>query len=127
MDRKDITTSNWLNAVFFTDANTGYIAGNCGNILKTINGGGMGMIENPLPTKYLKIYPNPAQETVTLELTDVAGVSNLSIFSADGRELINQPVTNKNTVIDIRSLRSGIYFVRLVRGKTVETGKIVVK
>ena len=42
-----------------------------------------------------------------------------------GQKLISQQVSELKTVIDISSLPSGVYFVRLTGDKTVEVGKII--
>ena len=54
-------TTNYLHSVYFTNANSGYTVGDDGTILKTTDGGTVGIYEKQ-KTSNLKIYPNPATE-----------------------------------------------------------------
>jgi len=46
-------------------------------------------------------------------------------MNVNGQQLITRHITEPKTVIDISSLPSGVYFVRLTGDKTVEVGKII--
>lgn len=70
----------------------------------------------------LSLYPNPATDKITIES---AKFGNLSIMNLTGQKLISQQVSELKTVIDISSLPSGVYFVRLTNDKIVEGGKII--
>jgi hypothetical protein len=118
-------TSYSLNSVFFTDVLTGYIAGDSGIILKTTNGGGVGINEVSLSYEPLKIYPTPSSTRVTIETSSTLSGSQLSIMDLNGQEVVTRQITEPKTNIDISSLPSGVYFVRLTNDKTVDVGKIV--
>ena len=70
----------------------------------------------------LNIYPNPATDKITIK-TPVKG--SFSIHNISGQELIIRQITEPKTQIDISSLPSGIYFVRLSGDRTVEVGKFI--
>ncbi|MCX6267011.1 MAG: T9SS type A sorting domain-containing protein [Bacteroidetes bacterium] len=124
------TTSN-LNSVFFTDSHTGYIVGDQGTILKTTNGGyGFGINDNRQTNslKYgLTIYPNPATEKITIERSEPGINANgtVSIYGMAGREMIKQQVHDTQAEIDVSSLPTGIYFIRLMNSKKTAFGKFV--
>jgi hypothetical protein len=63
----------------------------------------------------LSISPNPVSETLTLEVPVFVGVGRLSILNARGEEVLSGVITgNKRMQVDVRSLASGAYFVRVV-------------
>lgn len=104
-----------LNSVYFPDANTGYIVGDGGTILKTTNGGTVGVIEKRQANS-LKIYPDPASEQITIELSESGSNMNgkVSIFGMTGQEMIKQEVKGSKLELNVSSLPTGIYFVRLI-------------
>jgi hypothetical protein len=73
----------------------------------------------------LKIYPNPAKDNITLELSEAIKESNLAIIDIDGQQLITRQITSPKTQLDISALPSGVYFVRLTSEKSVLTGKFI--
>jgi photosystem II stability/assembly factor-like uncharacterized protein len=115
---------NSLISVSFANQDTGYVVGSTGLILKTTNGGGypVGINDND-PTLYsLEIYPNPASTEITIES---ATKGSISILNLSGQQLITRQFTEPKTQLDISTLPSGVYFVRLTGERTVEVGKII--
>jgi hypothetical protein len=72
----------------------------------------------------LTISPNPATNEITIE-TSTTPVSQLSIVNLNGQELLTRQITETKTQIDISTLTSGVYFVRLTNDKSVEVRKII--
>ena len=63
----------------------------------------------------LSISPNPVSDALTLEMPAFAGVGRLSILNARGEEVLSGVIAgNERTQVDVRSLVSGAYFVRVV-------------
>ena len=75
----------------------------------------------------LSVFPNPANDKITIEISGKTNESNLAIVNIEGQELISQQVTEPKTTIDISTLPSGVYFVRLTNDKTIEVGKFMKK
>jgi photosystem II stability/assembly factor-like uncharacterized protein len=117
-------TSEWLGSVYFTDANTGYISGVNGTILKTSNGGD-GINELSDRSHTLNIYPNPATDKATIEISGTPIQRQLSITNLNGQQILTSQINALKTQIDISKLPSGVYFVRTTNDKTVEVGKII--
>lgn len=68
-------------------------------------------------------YPNPVKNTLSLNAKEA--ITNVLIFNILGREVVK---INTNTVsknVDMSSLKSGIYFVQVTIGETVETVRII--
>ena len=55
----------------------------------------------------LKLYPNPATSSITLESND--GIDDIQVYTLSGK-VINNIMVN-NTVINIQALESGMYYV----------------
>ncbi|MCX6249798.1 MAG: C10 family peptidase [Bacteroidetes bacterium] len=75
----------------------------------------------------MKLYPDPADNFITLELPDLAGNPSgfISIFDDTGRELIHKAVQSTTVVTDVSSLSKGIYIVKLVSSDFVASAKFV--
>lgn len=67
-----------------------------------------------LDQSYFKIYPNPANESITFELPEIYLLTDGAMFSIydDSGKLMNEiPLVNTNTVFDTKSLANGIYIL----------------
>ena len=135
------TGSELLSSFAFCDANTGFVVGNKGIVLKT-NTGGFVSIKNisenniPLNTHLFQNYPNPFNPTTKIKFEIPSNVkremSNVKLIIYDilGKEiqtLVNeqlQPGTYEVT-FDGSNLPSGIYFYQLRTGDFVNTKKLI--
>ena len=78
---------------------------------------------NPLGTdevvlKDIKLYPNPARNELTISTTKDISNSIISIFSVRGKKVYNSYY--KNNTIDVSTLNTGVYFLRIVKdGKQI--------
>ena len=61
----------------------------------------------------LKIYPNPAESTVNVELIE-STISNIQIYSIDGSLLLDQEMQSNRVELSVDILNSGIYFLRVI-------------
>jgi Secretion system C-terminal sorting domain/Photosynthesis system II assembly factor YCF48 len=120
-------TINNLYAVNFADTTTGYTVGDTGTILNTTNSGGfpVGLNDFSIKTNSLKIYPIPTSSQIIVETKSVSTKSQLSILNLNGQTLITYQITEPSIQIDITSLPSRVYFVRLTNDRTVKVGKII--
>ena len=84
----------------------------------------VGIITPSAPSGSISIYPNPATDRITIEISGLTQGSNLSIVNIEGQQLIIRQITESNAS-SISSLPSGVYFVRLTNYKTVNVGKFV--
>ena len=74
----------------------------------------------------LVIYPNPSSTQITLELPTTPQKNTiLTIYNLNGQQLITQPITEPQTVVDINGLPSGVYFVKVVDDEKLMMGKVV--
>jgi hypothetical protein len=75
----------------------------------------------------VSISPNPASTQIIIETTTSAPKFQLSIFNFNCQILIQGQITDPRTVIDIGTLPSGVYFVRIVTDRMVMVGKFMKK
>jgi hypothetical protein len=76
-------------------------------------------------TDNIMLYPNPAENTITLK-TNSSGLLSVSVCNISGRELLKSTIAN-NGQIDISSLAQGVYFANIYTGHKTYTSKLIVK
>jgi uncharacterized protein (DUF362 family) len=88
-------------------------------------------LEHPVSIKNeeirsFKIYPNPAKTNVTFDLPiDKNNSCNVSIFSTDGKLILNKKILNSDKqLLDVSGLKMGIYFIKLTTGDLVYQTKL---
>jgi N-acetylneuraminic acid mutarotase len=74
---------------------------------------------------YWDVYPVPARQRVTIELSRITGDITMRILSMNGQELMRQQLSDKKTQVDIGKLASGMYLVNLMNYNTVACRKII--
>ena len=82
-------------------------------------------VENLIAVGDVIIYPNPSFEKVTVETIGMPSTGLLSILNLIGQELIRQQVSASKTVVDIKSLPNGDYFIKVTNERTVQVGKLI--
>ncbi len=125
-----------LNAIFFAGSDTGYISGNNGVLLKTVNGGqvtNISPVTNEIPRNFSlsQNYPNPFNPATNFEFSiPITGFVNLAVFDILGREietLVNDYLKPGTYKVDWSAEKypSGIYFYRISAGAFTETKKMM--
>jgi hypothetical protein len=84
-------------------------------------------IDNPSASK-MGVYPNPASETIHVDMTGVQNASIL-IFDITGKKVAQHALAEKVTRINITDLAKGMYVYQLnaENNETLKTGKFIVK
>lgn len=111
--------------VFSIDCNDGWISKYFCLDVFTYTDSESGSSINEVSANDLKfnLYPNPAQDFVTIE---VDAPSTLQIFDMQGRLVRQQQLTNPTNTINTNDLK-GSYFVKIISGKKLETKKLIVR
>ena len=81
---------------------------------------------NNIVKDFFKIYPNPASETIHIDIQDITSY-DLQISDITGKILFNQSVTGNKYAINISDYKPGIYIIRLENNKEILTKKIIIK
>ena len=82
--------------------------------------------ESPKETLSFQLFPNPASQTVTIELDRDTYIS-LEIINTHGQLVRKLSSINQTETIDISNLSGGTYIVRLVDKDIVLIKKLIVK
>jgi hypothetical protein len=79
--------------------------------------------------KLMSVYPNPSSDKITIELPSQENIRSctITIYGIDGRLLMQQKSSGSRSVIDVRPLPVGLYFIRLDNITGISTGKFVKK
>jgi hypothetical protein len=77
----------------------------------------------------IAIYPVPAEETVTIHVSDAAKISGWDLFSPEGKQLfhwnINASDTRNVTLKLPTEINSGVYLLRVSNGAEQRTIRIL--
>ena len=75
-----------------------------------------------------ELYPNPTTGKLTIELNQEVREYTIEIFSLLGRLIqINEKVTGKTHELDLSGLNKGVYFVKVINEKQVQTKRIILE
>ena len=74
-------------------------------------------------TERFKIYPNPVNEVLNLNTKQDTEVYSLTIYNLLGQQV--QTITNPSNAIDVSSLETGNYILKIVTEKGVSSSKFI--
>lgn len=90
--------------------------------------GTVGITESQLLDRSLRVYPNPAQGSVSIAFSAAFGSANVMVVNTLGQTVIaTRKITSGQTTLDISHLETGIYFVRVEKNGEWLNRKIVVQ
>ncbi|HRH04094.1 MAG TPA: GEVED domain-containing protein [Bacteroidia bacterium] len=89
-------------------------------------------INTALTSNLLSIEPNPANELVKVNFTNVtAEDAKLKLFGIDGKQILDEVIAKTETrfskTIDVRNFPKGIYFIQLIGSSSLITKKLVIE
>lgn len=81
-----------------------------------------------LNTGAIKMYPNPANNEVTVGWNKTNNTKSVYVLDLNGRVVAEYQVENKTSLsIDLLNMDSGIYFIQIVGNASIAPEKLVVK
>ncbi len=78
---------------------------------------------------FIKVYPNPAKEFVTIDLEEFADKVNLiTLFNIQGQEVSSMNISNSEKVLKLplQNLSNGVYFIQIHATQGILTKKIII-
>ena len=84
----------------------------------------LGINDNELD-KFI-IFPNPADDKITIQLTNNINNGKFEIFNLIGEKMIEQNVTNSKIEINVNSFPIGVYLVKYSNSDFIITNKLIV-
>ncbi|WP_206614471.1 T9SS type A sorting domain-containing protein [Chitinophaga barathri] len=70
----------------------------------------------------VQIFPQPANKTATVSISNWTGNERLELLNVDGKSLLRQQATSSRTELPVQAYPAGIYILRVERN-----GKFIVK
>ena len=65
--------------------------------------------------KDLKVYPNPSQDKVTIDLpSELKNNVNITVLNAQGKQVQTQVINAQNKTLDISDLQAGVYLIQFI-------------
>ncbi len=84
--------------------------------------------ENENESLAVYVYPNPADDELNILINSLPeGSTTIEFHDVAGRLMLSQEITSTNAIIDISSLKQGIYMYRIVNGDRVIARNRIVK
>ena len=75
--------------------------------------------------KNISISPIPAKNFIKIESDDI--INNVEMFNITGKLVLSERQNTKNAVVNIETLKSGVYFIKTFTNKQNNTQQIVIK
>ena len=72
----------------------------------------------------LKLWPNPAQALLNVE-SEKNQMESISILDMNGKTILHKNITDFQTILDISSLSSGVYFIKAIYQEGIAIEKFV--
>jgi hypothetical protein len=136
------TWSRGITTPSTTVNNNVYAFGAIGTGTKTIYAGGIfvypflrimkssglvGIDEESLPAASINIFPNPAHNTVKVDIQTDLKNPKAEIYNMLGKKVFSKNLDSKFESLDIRGISAGIYFLKIVSEEENERSKIYVQ
>jgi hypothetical protein len=82
--------------------------------------------ETPVLKSPISIYPNPANNGITIETRTIPGKSTfLTIINPGGQQLIERKIAEPTMMIDVHAFPPGLYFVKITDDRSVQFVKFL--
>ena len=74
---------------------------------------------------FFNVYPNPSKQVLNIDVKKEIALSSISIFNTLGQQILVIPNAQKTRQVDVSSLKTGSYFIKLTSNKGSASGKFV--
>ena len=88
-----------------------------------VTGIGINEIE---PIGYFRIFPNPANEILSVQLSKPFENNSIEISNSVGQIVFAKTLNNISETINLKSFDQGVYFVRIRCSDKIDTKKLVI-
>lgn len=87
-----------------------------------------GIVQSLMPDVGIKVYPNPASEKITVELSEKVDNGRLEVYTIEGKSVGTYNMNEVKTNISVKSLSAGTYYFKLMeRNHLLNTGTFIIK
>ncbi|HQZ74767.1 MAG TPA: zinc-dependent metalloprotease family protein [Chitinophagaceae bacterium] len=81
--------------------------------------------EGLITGKLVSVFPNPVNRTVTISIPEIQGMADIRVFDIYGKLMQQRSSGQMNTQLDLSSLSSGIYVIKVMNNGKESMMKIV--
>ena len=74
---------------------------------------------------YFRIYPNPAKDFLNIDVKQQIEVTSISIFNMLGQQILVIPNAQQTKQVDVSSLKTGNYFIKMNTNKGISNAKFI--
>jgi hypothetical protein len=74
----------------------------------------------------LQFFPNPAQQSVAIELPLGSEGGLLQLLDISGKEVFHQRLSQPTSVIELHGLANGMYMVRYTTPEKIYSGRLII-
>ena len=116
-----------LNSIYFINPTKGYGVASGGQIFKNSTGTMLGL--NEVNNKdYLKIYPNPSSDEVTVSFDEIPTQKvTIQIIDTLGKTISIQNYFNQNNIIiNTKLISEGVYYLNVINQDKRQTQKLII-
>jgi photosystem II stability/assembly factor-like uncharacterized protein len=116
-----------LNSIYFINPTKGYGVASGGQIFKNSTGTMLGL--NEVNNKdYLKIYPNPSSDEVTVSFDEIPTQKvTIQIIDTLGKTISIQNYFNQNNIIiNTKLISKGVYYLNVINQDKRQTQKLII-
>ncbi len=78
-------------------------------------------------TKSINVFPNPANDLITISFKDLIEIVKISIKDKYGNNIYNTNCDKKSINIDTKNFKAGMYFIEIKEGKRTFIEKIIIQ
>ena len=72
--------------------------------------------------KDLKVYPNPSDDLLTIDLpSELENDINITVLNSQGKQIQTQVINAKNNTLNVSNWQSGVYLIQI----TYEDAQVV--
>ena len=82
------------------------------------------------PLELAKLYPNPANEKINVDITAFENEKNMyfTVYDINGKKIFEKNLNESVNTINIHGLKTGVYLYQIKSGKIIfQSGKFVKK
>lgn len=69
--------------------------------------------------QFVKVYPNPAQSNIYLDVESIIENANVYVTNNLGQIIIKEKIIGTHTAMNVYTLPSGIYFIRIINNNNI--------
>jgi hypothetical protein len=73
------------------------------------------------------VYPNPAEDKATISVSGLMNAAKIVVSDMQGRILLSDDMNESTYELNTSNYASGVYYIRIISGNTVNTQKLIVK